>query len=85
MEATLRKLVIAAAAATLVCAYGVPAQAAMKQDAQLRAKCEAQAKEKFSAIHFLKRRDFVNRCTGQAKAAKKQPADKSTTGAKPKS
>jgi hypothetical protein len=30
--------------------------------AQLKAQCEAQAKKKYSAIHFLKRRDYVKNC-----------------------
>jgi hypothetical protein len=30
--------------------------------AQLQAQCQAQAKKKYSAIHFLKRRAFVKTC-----------------------
>ena len=30
--------------------------------AQLQAQCQAQAKKKYSAIHFLKRRAFVKSC-----------------------
>jgi hypothetical protein len=81
---------IAIAAAILATATSIPAQAAMNGDAhaQLAASCKAQAAKKFSVIHFMKRRSFVNDCMGrnaQAKAtvhqtengAKKAP---STTG-----
>jgi hypothetical protein len=33
--------------------------------AQLQAQCQAQAKKKYSAIHFLKRRDYVKHCMHQ--------------------
>jgi hypothetical protein len=33
--------------------------------AQLQAQCQAQAKKKYSAIHFLKRRAFVKSCMHQ--------------------
>jgi hypothetical protein len=33
--------------------------------AQLQAQCQAQAKKKYSAIHFLKRRAFVKSCMNQ--------------------
>jgi hypothetical protein len=33
--------------------------------AQLQAQCQAQAKKKYSAIHFLKRRAFVKSCMSQ--------------------
>jgi hypothetical protein len=33
--------------------------------AQLQAQCQAQAKKKYSAIHFLKRRDYVKNCMHQ--------------------
>jgi hypothetical protein len=37
---------------------------------QHEASCKAQAAKKFSAIHFLKRRDFVNNCVGRTAHAK---------------
>jgi hypothetical protein len=33
--------------------------------AQLQAQCEVQAKKKYLAIHFLKRRAFVKSCMNQ--------------------
>jgi len=33
--------------------------------AQLQAQCQAQAKKKYSAIHFMKRRAFVKSCINQ--------------------
>jgi len=33
--------------------------------AQLQTQCQAQAKKKYSAIHFLKRRAFVKSCMHQ--------------------
>jgi hypothetical protein len=85
---------IAIAAAVL--AIGIaPADAAKQRDAayaQREASCKAQAAKKFSAIRFLARRDFVNKCMGhtsmakatvhkqKATAAKKQKTEPSTTG-----
>jgi hypothetical protein len=45
----------------------VSADAAAKKHgtAQLQAQCQAQAKKKYSAIHFLKRRDYVKNCMHQ--------------------
>ena len=53
-------------------ANAVPSKASRTALAQHAASCKAQATKKFSAIHFLKRRDFVNNCMGrtQAKANK---------------
>ena len=80
------KTLTAIAVAAAVFAASVPAQAAAKTMAmaQREASCKADAAKKFSAIHFLKRREFVNNCMGRtthAKAAmpaKKAPA--TTTG-----
>ena len=68
--------VIAISAAIL--ATGVSVEAATKNDrnealAQREASCKAQAAKKYSAVRFLARRDYVNKCMGQtaqAKAAK---------------
>ena len=85
---------IAIAAAIL--AIGIaPASAAKKGDAayaQREASCKAQAAKKFSAIRFLARKDFVDKCMGINKTAKatttkknvaatkKQKMEPSTTG-----
>jgi hypothetical protein len=65
------KTIIATIAAVLLAvSFAVSADAATKKNskavAQQEASCKAQAAKKFSAIHFLKRRDFVNRCMGRA-------------------
>ena len=53
-------------------ANAVPSKASRTALAQHQAACKAEAAKKFSAIHFIKRRNFVNNCMGntQAKAAK---------------
>lgn len=54
-------------------ANAVPSKASRTALAQHEASCKAQAAKKFSAIHFIKRRDFVNNCMGrstQARASK---------------
>jgi len=33
--------------------------------AEVKAQCQAQAKKKYSAIHFMKRRDYVKNCMNQ--------------------
>ena len=68
--------VVAVAAAIL--AAGVSAEAATAKGknaamAQREASCKAQAAQKFSAIRFMARRDYVDKCMGrdaQAKAKK---------------
>ena len=53
-------------AGLLAAAFAGSADAAKKSgSAQLQAQCEAQAKKKYSAIHFLKRRDYVKSCMHQ--------------------
>jgi hypothetical protein len=54
-------------AGLLSVAFAVSADAAPKKSgsAQLQAQCQAQAKKKYSAIHFLKRRDYVKNCMHQ--------------------
>jgi hypothetical protein len=53
----------------LASAFAMPADAATERTkagvAQLQAQCEVQAKKKYSAIHFLKRRAFVKNCMSQ--------------------
>lgn len=57
------------AAGLLASSFAVSADAAAKKKdpamAQHQAKCQAQAKKKYSAIHFLKRRDYVKNCMHQ--------------------
>jgi len=51
-------------AGLLAGSFAISADAATKKSgmAQAKAQCEAQAKKKYSAIHFLKRRDYVKNC-----------------------
>ena len=63
-----------------ILATAIPAHAAKKDPAYAarEASCKTQAANKYSAIHFLKRRDFVKQCMGETSTAKKtKPA---TTG-----
>jgi hypothetical protein len=63
-----------AVAAAVLCA-ALPAEAAAKKDrdaalAQREAACKAQAAKKYSAIRFLARGEYVNKCMGQNAQAK---------------
>jgi opacity protein-like surface antigen len=95
MEMNMKKLLISTVAAALVTSFAVSAEAAdnkQKVSADVQASCKAEAAKKFSAVHFLKRRNFANNCVAQhANAhAKTKPftagqADKpTTTGQAPK-
>ena len=72
------KASIAIAIAAAIIGSALPAAAAPQKSrdaalAQREASCKAQAAKKYSAIRFLARRDYVNKCMGQtaqAKAAK---------------
>lgn len=86
----MRKILVCGTAVVLALAFALPADAAksnQKMSADVQASCKAQAAKKFSAIHFLKRRDFVNKCVAQhnnaAKHAKAKPARQETTGQAP--
>jgi hypothetical protein len=91
-EMNMKKLLVTAMAAGLAASFAVSAEAAsnkQKVSADVQASCKAQAAKKYSAIHFLKRRNFVNNCVAQhanANAnAKAKPAVKpTTTGQAPK-
>jgi hypothetical protein len=63
----MKSIVTIVAAGLLAGAFVVSADAAAKKSgaAQLQAHCQAQAKKKYSAIHFLKRRDYVKNCMHQ--------------------
>jgi len=83
----MKKLVISTLAAALAMSFAVTAQAAgnkQQVSAEVKASCEAQAAKKFSAIHFLKRRDFANNCMAQHAKAKPAAAKPTTTGQAPK-
>ncbi len=83
----MRKLLISALATTLVACFAVSAEAAgnkHKVSAEVQASCKAQAAKKYSAIHFLKRRNFVNGCVAQHARASAPKAKSTTTGQAPK-
>jgi acid phosphatase class B len=84
----MKKLLVSTLAVALVTSFAVSAEAAgnkQKVSADVQASCKAQAAKKYSAIHFIKRRDFVNNCVGQhAKASAPKAAKPSTTGQAPK-
>ena len=63
----MKSIITIVAAGVLAGAFAVSADAAAKKSgaAQLQAQCQAQAKKKYSAIHFLKRRDYVKSCMHQ--------------------
>ncbi len=85
----MRKLLISALATALVAGFAMSAEAAgnkHKVSAEVQASCKAQAAKKYSAIHFLKRRNFVNDCVAKhAKASAPKAKPKApTTGQAPK-
>jgi hypothetical protein len=65
----MKSLFTIVAACLLAGSFAVSADAAAKKKdpamAQHQAECQAQAKKKYSAIHFLKRRAFVKSCVNQ--------------------
>lgn len=76
----MKKLIVSALATALVAGVAVSAEAAgnkQKVSAEVQASCKAQANKKYSAIHFMKRRNFTNNCIAQH--AKGAPRAKSTT------
>jgi hypothetical protein len=84
----MKKLLIAVLATTVVASFAVSAEAATskhKVSAEIQASCKAQAAKKYSAIHFIKRRNFVNNCVAQhARASAPKAAKSATTGQAPK-
>jgi hypothetical protein len=84
----MKKLLISTLATALVVSFAVSAEAAgnkQKVSADVQASCEAQAAKKYSAIHFVKRHNFVNNCVAQhAKASAPKAAKPATTGQAPK-
>jgi hypothetical protein len=83
----MKKLLISALATAVVASFAVSADAASakhKASAELQASCQAQAAKKYSAIHFIKRRHFVNNCVAQHAKASAPKAKSTTTGQAPK-
>ena len=89
----MKKLLISTVAAVLVASIAVSAEAAgnkQKVSADVQASCKAQAAKKFSAVHFLKRRNFASNCVAEHANAKAKPATAgqtvkpTTTGQAPK-
>src|SRR3954470_7712337 len=77
-EIAMRKLLVPMMATALAMSFAVSADAAgskQQVSADVKASCQAQAAKKFSAIHFLKRRNFTSNCMAQhAHVAKPKPA-----------
>jgi hypothetical protein len=64
----MKKLLISTLAVALAMSFAVSAEATghkQKVSANVQALCKDQAAKKFSAVHFLKRRTFVNNCVAQ--------------------
>jgi hypothetical protein len=89
----MKKLLISTMAVALAASFAVTADAAshkQKVSADVQASCKDQAAKKFSAVHFLKRRNFVNNCVAERTAANKHANAKpaaskaTTTGQAPK-
>ena len=83
----MKKLLISALATVLVASFAVSAEAAgnkQKVSADVQASCKAQAAKKYSAIHFMKRSNFVNNCVAQHAKASAPKAKSTTTGQAPK-
>jgi hypothetical protein len=86
-EMNMKKLLISTVAAALVVSFAVSAEAAGKKSvsAEVQTSCKAQAAKKYSGIHFIKRRNFVNNCVAQhAKASAPKATKPTTTGQAPK-
>jgi hypothetical protein len=83
----MKKLLISALATALVASFAVSAEAAgnkQKVSADVQASCKAQAAKKYSTVHFMKRRNFVNNCVAQHAKATAPKAKSTTTGQAPK-
>jgi predicted secreted protein len=65
----MRTVLTSLAAGLLAVSFAASADAATKKkQTSMEASCKAQAAKKYSAIHFMKRRDYVKKCMGSAKA-----------------
>ena len=83
----MKKLLISTLATSLVASLAVSAEAdgnKQKVSPQVQASCKAQAAKKFSVIHFIKRRNFVDNCAAQHAKASAPKAKSTTTGQAPK-
>jgi len=83
----MKKLLISVLATALVATFAISAEAAgnkHKVSEDVQASCKAQAAKKYSAIHFMKRRNFVNDCVAQHAKASAPKAKSTTTGQAPK-
>ena len=65
MKSAITIIAIGLLASSLTTSAGAATQRKNAGMAQLQAQCQAQAKKKYSAIHFLKRRAFVKSCMNQ--------------------
>jgi BMFP domain-containing protein YqiC len=86
-ETNMKKLLISTVATALVACFAVSAEAAgnkQKVSAEVQASCKAQAAKKYSAIHFIKRHNFVNNCVAQHAKASAPKVKSTTTGQAPK-
>jgi hypothetical protein len=75
----MKNLFLSTMVAALAISLALPAQAAsnkQKVSADVQAACKDQAAKKYSAIHFLKRRNYVNNCIAQHANAKKPAREK---------
>lgn len=64
----MKKILISTIAVALAATFALQAEAAshkQKVSADVQSSCKDQAAKKFSAVHFLKRRTFVNNCVAQ--------------------
>ena len=81
----MKKLLISTLATALVVSFAASAEAAkQKVSANVQASCKAQAAKKYSAIHFIKRHNFVNNCVAQHAKASAPKVKSTTTGQTPK-
>jgi hypothetical protein len=81
------KMLTVIATSLAMLATSVSAEAAVKKDrnevlAQREAACKAQAAKRYSAVRFLARREYVNKCMGQTAKATK-PKSKNVGKASP--
>ena len=82
----MKKLLISTMAAALAVTFSLSAEAAsMKQkvSADVQASCKAEAAKKFTSVHFLKRRNFINNCIAQHANANKHAKAKPATAGQP--
>ena len=91
----MKKILLGTMAAALALTFAASADAAtakVRVSDNIKAACKDQAAKKFSAIHFMKRREFANECmarhakanTATHTATKKPLTTPTTTGQAPK-